>query len=158
MSSNTQLSSPWKSLSTQKYRPVQISAGKPTSLSVSAIFLSTSKQILGYQLKSCPSPWTSFPVYCSPSPNHKTLYIAPDSIAKERDYKHILTDMVVCDATAPKYTLHYQDRCEHLLSNGSISAPATTNTDRIVSITRQRLGEQLLSLQRMLTKVIPVTT
>jgi hypothetical protein len=29
---------------------------------------------------------------------------------------------------------------------------------RIVAIPRQRLGKQLLSLQRMLTEVIPVTT
>jgi hypothetical protein len=36
--------------------------------------------------------------------------------------------------------------------------PATTNRDRIVAIPRQRLGEQLLSLQRMLTEAIPVTT
>jgi hypothetical protein len=43
----------------------------------------------------------------------------------------------VCYATAPKYTLHLR---------------------RIVAIPRQRLGKQLLSLQRMLTKVIPVTS
>jgi hypothetical protein len=31
-------------------------------------------------------------------------------------------------------------------------------TRRIVTIPRQQLGKQLLSLQRMLTKIIPVTT
>jgi hypothetical protein len=46
--------------------------------------------------------------------------------------------MVICYATALKYMLHYRDR--------------------IVKIPRQRRGTQLLSLQRMLTKVIPVTT
>jgi hypothetical protein len=35
---------------------------------------------------------------------------------------------------------------------------ATMNRDRIVGIPEQRLGKQLLSLQQMLTKVIPVTT
>jgi hypothetical protein len=32
------------------------------------------------------------------------------------------------------------------------------NRDRIVAISRQRLGKQLLPPQRMLAKVIPVTT
>jgi hypothetical protein len=66
---------------------------------------------------------------------------------------YIVTDMVICDATAPKYTLYY--RCEYLLSDGSISAPATTNRDRIVAIPRQRLGKQLLLPQRILTKLFP---